>query len=122
MVLVKKIATFAIIATLSASVAYASSKEDMIKEGRKVFTTKSLGNCLACHSVQGDASLPQTGNLGPILANLDQYPKEWLFEWIWNPNKVKPTTIMPPMGINGKITKEQVDAVIVYLQETTKAK
>lgn len=122
MELMKKVTTIAVMATLFASATYAADMSEMIKEGRKIFTTKSLGNCLGCHSVQGDESIPQTGNLGPKLANLDTYPKEYLFEKIWDPNKTEPNTIMPPMGRNHKITKVQIEALIVYLQETTKAK
>jgi len=97
-------------------------KAAMIKEGKKVFVTKSLGNCLGCHSVENDPSLPQTGNLGPHLINIDKYPVDWLKEKIWDPNKHNPITIMPPFGKNHKLTEAQIDAVIVYLQETTKSK
>ncbi len=128
MVFKKKVALITTSVALLTSLSYAShhgekmSKEEMMKEGRKAFTTKSLGNCLACHSVQGDEGIAQTGTLGPRLANLDQYPKEYLYDKIWDPNKSTPGTIMPPMGRNNKITKAQVNAIIVYLQETTKAK
>lgn len=120
--LVKKIAAVAIISSLFSTAVLAADQNAMIKEGRKVFVTKKLGNCLACHSVQGDSSIPQTGNLGPQLANLDKYPKDYLFEKIWDPNKTNPVTIMPPMGRNDKITKEQVNAIVAYLQATTKTK
>jgi L-cysteine S-thiosulfotransferase len=119
---VKKIAAVAIISTLFSTAIFAASQSAMIKEGRKVFVTKKLGNCLACHKVQGDSSIPQTGNIGPVLANLDKYPKEYLFEKIWDPNKTNPITIMPPMGRNHKISKEQVNALVAYLQAVTKTK
>ncbi len=122
MINTKKILAIALISILGSSVAYASSQESLIKEGRKVFVTKKLGNCLACHAVQGDPSIPQTGDIGPKLANLDTYPKEWLFEKIWNPNKTVANTLMPPMGRNHKITKHQINALVAYLQATTKAK
>ena len=122
MMLAKKIAAFAVIATLCVTASYASSKEDMVKEGRKVFVTKHMGNCLACHTVQGDSGIPQAGSIGPKLANLDTYPKEYLFEKIWNPNKTVPDSVMPPMGKSHKITKEQVNALVAYLQAVTKTK
>ncbi len=93
----------------------------MIAEGRKVFATQSLGNCLGCHSVQNDP-MDQTGNLGPHLANMDVYPKEYLLEKIMDPNKSNPNTIMPPTGRNHKITKEQAEAVVAYLRTTAKSK
>lgn len=120
---IKTVASVAVLATILSTSSFAGmSKEDMMKEGRKAFTTKSLGNCLACHSVQGDDDIAQTGTLGPRLANLDTYPKEYLASKIWDPNKTNPNTIMPPMGRNNKITKDQVDAIVMYLQETTKTK
>ena len=123
MSLIKLAASVAVLATLLSTASFAGmSRADIMKEGRKVFTTKSLGNCLACHSVQGDDSIPQTGTLGPRLANMDTYPKEYLARKIWDPNKTNPNTIMPPMGRNNKITKAQIDAIVVYLQETTKTK
>ncbi len=122
MINAKKLLAIALMGMISTTVVNAASNEALIKEGRKVFVTKKLGNCLACHSVQGDPSIPQTGNVGPKLANLNTYPKDYLFNKIWDPNKTNPNTLMPPMGRNHKLTKQQIDAVIVYLQEITKAK
>ncbi|MFK5882199.1 MAG: sulfur oxidation c-type cytochrome SoxX [Sulfurospirillum sp.] len=122
MINAKKLLAIAIMGTVITSAANAASNDALIKEGRKVFVTKKLGNCLACHSVQGDPNIPQTGNIGPKLANLDTYPKAYLFDKIWDPNKTVPNTLMPPMGRNHKITKQQIDAIVVYLQATTKAK
>ncbi len=122
MINAKKLLVLAIAGMLGATIANATGNEALIKEGRKVFTTKKLGNCLACHAVQGDAGIPQTGDIGPKLANLDTYPKEYLFNKIWNPNKTVPDSVMPPMGKSHKITRHQVDALVAYLQATTKAK
>lgn len=111
-------------AALLSSMACAEEKSNiqkMIDDGRKVFTSKSLGNCIGCHSVQNDP-MDQTGNLGPHLANMDQYPKEYLVEKITNPNKSNPNTIMPPQGRNHKISKKQVLAVVAYLRTTAKSK
>lgn len=111
-------------ALLSTSVLAADKMDEktLVAEGKKVFVTKSLGNCLGCHSVENDPDIPQTGNIGPHLKDIGRYPKEWLFAQIWNPNQHNPNTIMPPLGRNHKITKEQIDAVITYLQVTTKTK
>ena len=69
MILLKKIVFFATMATLFATVSYGGnmSESEMLKEGRRVFVTKKLGNCLGCHEVHGDSSIPQTGSLGPKL-------------------------------------------------------
>ncbi len=122
MINAKKLLAIAIISTISATVATAASNEALIKEGRKVFVTKKLGNCLACHTVQGDPNIPQAGDIGPKLSNLDTYPKDYLFNKIWDPNKTNPNTVMPAMGRGHRITKQQIDALIAYLQATTKTK
>ncbi|NOX15899.1 MAG: sulfur oxidation c-type cytochrome SoxX [Epsilonproteobacteria bacterium] len=118
----KKLLAVALMGVISASTVYATSNDALVKEGRKVFVTKKLGNCLACHAVQGDPSIPQTGDIGPKLVNLNTYPKEYLFDKIWDPNKTNKNTLMPPMGRSHKITKHQIDALVAYLQEITKAK
>lgn len=119
---VKKIVAVVIVSTVYSTAIFAADQSAMIKEGRKVFITKHAGNCLACHTVQGDEGIPQSGNIGPKLANLDTYPKQYLFDKIWDPNKTVPHTVMPPMGRSHKISKEQVNALVAYLQAVTKAK
>lgn len=36
-------------------------------EGEKIFTTKSMGNCIACHEVTALAKYPFPGDIGPSL-------------------------------------------------------
>ena len=118
----KLLAAAILIGAVGASSVFASTQDSLVAEGRKVFITKKLGNCLACHTVQNDPNIPQAGNIGPKLSNLDAYPKDYLFTKIWDPNKTVPNTIMPPQGRSHKISKHQVDALVAYLQATTKAK
>jgi len=122
MINTKKLLVATLISMVSSSAIYAASTQSLVEEGRKVFVTKKLGNCLACHAVQGDDNIPQTGSIGPKLANLDNYPKEYLYNKIWDPNTTVSDTLMPPMGRSHKITKHQIDALVAYLQATTKAK
>lgn len=125
MTLTAKVTLTAVCAALLSSSAFAeadtSKIEKMIQEGRKVFASKKLGNCIGCHSVQNDL-MDQTGNLGPHLANMDQYPKDYLIGKIMNPNETNPNTIMPPQGRNHKISRKQVEAVVAYLRTTAKSK
>ncbi len=116
----KKLLVATLFGLITTSAVYAAGNEALVKEGRKVFVTKKLGNCLACHSVKGDPGIPQTGDIGPKLSNLNAYPKSYLFEKIYDPNKTVANTLMPPMGRNHKLTKHQIDALVAYLQETTK--
>jgi L-cysteine S-thiosulfotransferase len=97
-----------------------SNHEEVPKKGRALFMDKAKGNCIGCHSVQNDP-MPQTGNLGPHLANMDMYPKEYLIEKITDPNKTNPQTIMPPQGRNHKISKEEILAIVAYLRTTAKS-
>lgn len=125
MISTKQVLFTAVCAAVFSSAAWAEADtgniDKMIQEGRKVFTSKSLGNCIGCHSVQNDP-MSQTGNLGPHLANMDQYPKDYLVGKITNPNMTNPNTIMPPIGRNHRITKEQIQAVVAYLTATAKSK
>ncbi len=122
MIIVNRLLAATLVSMLGFSAVNAASNDALVKEGRKVFVTKKLGNCLACHTVQNDPNIPQAGNIGPKLSNMDTYPKEYIFNKIWDPNKTNPNTVMPPQGRSHKISKHQIDALVAYLQATAKAK
>ncbi len=91
------------------------SNEEMIKLGEKIFNTKKLGNCLACHAVNGK-EIDTPGTLGPKLQNLSLWPKEALYEKIYDPYKTNPISAMPPFGKNAILTDEEIWAVVAYLK------
>ncbi|CAI8199716.1 MAG: sulfur oxidation c-type cytochrome SoxX [Sulfurovum sp.] len=93
----------------------ALSSEALVKEGEKIFNTKSLGNCVACHAINGK-SLDAPGSMGPVLTGLAYYPDEYLYEIIYNSNEKNPISQMPAFGKNGWLSESQIKAVVAYLK------
>ncbi|VAY87771.1 Sulfur oxidation protein SoxX [hydrothermal vent metagenome] len=99
------------ISGLIATAGYAN----MVKDGEKIFNTKKLGNCLACHDVNGK-KINNPGNLGPKLAYLSAWPEQALYDKIYNPNTLQPVTAMPAFGKNGWLNDKQIKALVAYLK------
>jgi len=101
------------------SVALTSSlmAKDLVKEGEKIFNTKKLGNCLACHDVNGK-KIDNPGSLGPKLTGLKYYPDDYLYNAVYDIYKAKgiKDTAMPAFGRSGWLTDEQIKAVVAYLK------
>lgn len=94
-----------------------SSANDLVKEGEKVFNTKKLGNCLACHNVS-TKNITDPGSLGPDLANTKYYPDDLLYGMIYDYYKAsgKTTSAMPAFGINGVLSDHEIKALVAYLK------
>ena len=120
MKLVKKLlmasAVSALIATSSFANHQGEKKVDMVKMGEKIFNTKKIGNCLACHAISGK-NIDNPGSLGPDLATAKYYPKEMLFGMIYDIYKEKniTTSAMPAFGKNGQLSDKEIDALVAYL-------
>ena len=95
------------------------SQDAKIKLGGTVYKDISRGNCLACHALRG-SGIEQEGNMGPNLADFAGMPDEYFFNKIWDPNVQTPNSIMPPLGRNLRVTKDEIDAVIAYIKYTAK--
>jgi sulfur-oxidizing protein SoxX len=104
---------FAVVA--SATLVANESNSDLVKEGRKIFMTKKLGNCLACHDVNGD-KVDGPGSFGPKLQYLSAWPEQALYDKIYDPYTTNPVSAMPPFGKNGVLNDEQIKAVVAYLK------
>lgn len=88
---------------------------DLVKEGEKIFKTKKIGNCLACHAVNGkDISNP--GSFGPKLQYLEAWPEQALYDKIYNPYTTNPISAMPAFGKNGWLDDHQIKALVAYLK------
>lgn len=87
-------------------------------QGKQAFTSLQ---CMACHTIDGVSS----GPLGPNLTHVatrsgiagDIFPNdaEHLARWISEAPKQKPGSLMPNM-LEAGLTREQVPAVVAYLQ------
>ncbi len=69
---------------LFSSPAFAGENVDLVKKGEKIFNTKKIGNCLACHDVNGK-KIDGPGTLGPKLQGLSAWPDEFLYQKIYGP-------------------------------------
>lgn len=92
------------------------AKDDvLVKEGEKIFKTKNLGNCLACHAANGK-DIDGPGSLGPKLQYLSMWPDEMLYAKIYNPYTENPISAMPAFGKNGWLSDKQIKALVAYLK------
>ena len=97
------------------SVSVMAGNTDLVKEGEKIFNTKKLGNCLACHAVNGK-EINGPGSFGPKLQYLSAWPEQALYDKIYDPYTTNPISAMPPFGKNGWLSDEQIKAVVAYLK------
>lgn len=91
-----------------------AASADAIAKGKELSFDRKLGNCLACHMIEG-GNLP--GNAGPpLIAMKARYPdKAKLRAQIWDATKANPTSIMPPFGKHKILSEEQIDLVVEYI-------
>lgn len=84
------------------------------ERGRKIAFDRSLGNCLACHTMKG-SDVPS--NVGPKLADLKQrYPDpSQLYAILYDEEQRNPQTVMPPFGKNLILTPQQIRDVVAFL-------
>lgn len=94
--------------------AFADDSADLLEQGKALVLDVEKGNCAACHIV-GDAVFP--GNHGPPLIYMKQrFPdKERLKSRIYDATKLNPYTMMPPYGLHGILTPEELDLVVDYI-------
>ncbi len=93
----------------------ASFAGDLVKEGEKIFNTKKIGNCFACHAVNGK-KINGPGTLGPKLQGLSAWPEKALYDKVYDPYTTNPISAMPAFGKNGVLDDKQIKAVVAYLK------
>lgn len=108
----KKIIVATALLALSATASFA---EDLAKEGEKIFMTKKLGNCIACHDVNG-MKIDGPGSFGPKLQFLSSWPEKALYDKVYNPYTTNPISAMPAFGKNGLLDDHQIKAVVAFLK------
>jgi len=84
------------------------------QRGQKVAFTRKLGNCLACHHIDGGQS---PGNIGPPLFAMDvRFPdKAKLRTQIQDPTLRNPETSMPAFGKYKVLNEQQMDDLIEFI-------
>ena len=112
MKLVKKLLIAAAISSLTVTGLVAN---DLVKEGERIFMTKKLGNCLACHDVNGK-QIDGPGSMGPKLMALQYWPEQALYDKIYDPNTTNPISQMPAFGKNGLLNDQEIKALVAYLK------
>ena len=113
MKLAKSLLVASAISGLIATSSFANG--DLVKQGEKIFMTKSLGNCLACHAANGK-NVDGPGSMGPALQALQYWPDEALYQKIYDPYTTNPISAMPAFGKNGWLSDSQIKAVVAYLK------
>ena len=85
-----------------------------IEEGYQLVKSRKMGNCLACHLIQGEES---PGYFGPpLVAMKSRFPdRNVLFNQVWDATKKNPMTSMPPFGKNMILTKNEIEKIVSYL-------
>jgi sulfur-oxidizing protein SoxX len=93
------------------------ANDAMIAKGEKIFNTKKLGNCLACHNVSGK-KINNPGSLGPKLVGLSYWDEKDLYATVYDIYKTRSitTSAMPAFGTTGWLNDGQIKAVVAYLK------
>lgn len=89
--------------------------DDLVKKGEKIFMTKNLGNCIACHAINGK-ELDGPGSMGPKLQYLSAWPEEALFDKVYDPYTTNPISQMPAFGKTGWLSDAEIKAVVAFLK------
>ena len=86
----------------------------VLEEGKKIAFSRKLGNCLACHHIDGGQA---GGTIGPpLIAMQVRYPdKEKLRAQIWDATVINPDSPMPPFGSHHIISDKQMDKLVEYI-------
>ena len=111
-----KLAKKLFVAATAVTIMATASSADMVKEGEKIFNTKKIGNCLACHAIEGK-KISNPGSLGPKLVGLAYWDEKDLYDIVYDPYATRSKiTAMPSFGKNGWLTDHQIKAVVAYLK------
>ena len=87
------------------------------KKGRALFLLRAKGPCTGCHLIPGDDVWP-AGDVGPDLSTIAdrRLTNDYLFQQVYDPRIVFPQTTMPPWGVTGVFTPEEIVHIVAFLQ------
>jgi sulfur-oxidizing protein SoxX len=111
--LIKKL----LVATAISGIALTNVTADdaLVKKGEKIFMSKNLGNCVACHAANGK-TIDGPGSMGPALQYLSAWPEKALYDKVYDPYTTNPVSQMPAFGKNGWLDDSEIKAVVAYLK------
>lgn len=117
---IKTLLVTAIISGLAVTAGYTKGHGSMVKEGKKLFKTKKLGNCVSCHAVNGDKEIEKMGpgSFGPKLTGLKHWDDKTLYDTVYDIYSARnlPVTPMPAFGKNGWLNDKEIKAIVAYLK------
>jgi L-cysteine S-thiosulfotransferase len=107
-----KVALVLMAAIMPLTAVHAQSRAD---EGQKIAFDRAKGNCLSCHEIKG-GDLP--GTIGPQLKDIkSKYPdRNDLIAILTDESRRNPETAMPPFGRNRILTRQEIEAIVDFLQ------
>lgn len=84
------------------------------ERGRVIAFSTPLGNCLACHKINGG---DQGGTIGPSLEDYGRrgLPYQYTYQRIYDTRAYNPDAHMPPFGTNNILTDSQIRDVMAFL-------
>ena len=87
------------------------------KKGRALFLSRAKGPCTGCHLVPGDDVWP-AGSVGPDLSAFGArgLSDAHVYAQIYDPRVFFPKTSMPPWGVTGALSPEEILDLVAYLQ------
>ena len=90
---------------------------ELIAKGSKIFNTKDLGNCFACHDVNGQ-KIDGPGSFGPKLVGLSYWDDQTLYDTVYDIYAARGIEIsaMPAFGTTGWLDDAEIKAVVAYLK------
>lgn len=85
--------------------------------GQELAFDNRMGNCLACHSVPGDAKAITSTDIAPPLVYMkERFPdRAKLYAQIWDATKTNPNTLMPPFGKHRILSDDEINKVVDYI-------
>ena len=101
--------------TAMTSLCGAAHAQSNAAEGQKIAFDRAKGNCLSCHDIKG-GDLP--GTIGPALRDIkSKYPdRNDLVAILTDETRRNPLTAMPPFGRDRILTRQEIEAIVDFLQ------
>ncbi|HEC05988.1 MAG TPA: sulfur oxidation c-type cytochrome SoxX [Thiolapillus brandeum] len=92
----------------------AQASADDIAAGKEIAFSRTKGNCLACHHIEGGKV---AGTIAPpLVAMKARFPdKAKLRAQIWDSTVANPNSIMPPMGRHRILSEKEIDLVTDFI-------